>query len=140
MPSPVGIADNSIKNGNINNTTNVEYINANKLYDKSKLTAFKKVSTKINNCSKNDVTLENIVVFAKLPSPAKKSTELSTCPQLENVGISNKTQIPIAIILYNKSFQKTEKFAINNFTEFLNIIYFHHIKQKNILVQLLYYT
>ena len=83
--------------------------------------AVTKASTNINKLFNKTDVLTKTVFKDKFVSKVKKSTACKHSPQADKTGINNKTHIPIEINLYNKSFQKTEKFATNNFNEFYEI-------------------
>ena len=71
---------------------------------------------------KSDDVFKNTVFVAKSVKIVEKFTTPKQCDHAEYVGIKNRAQTKIATTLYKSNFQKTEKFATNNLSEFLNII------------------
>ena len=84
--------------------------------------AFTNASTNMNKLFNKVVVFKKTLLVAKLVKSSTKLTEFKDCAQDGITGIKSKAQIQTTIILYKSNFQKTEKFAINNFKEFLNII------------------
>ncbi len=121
-PSPVGILLNPNKKGKTIKTTNKVYKNINKYEFVIMLIASQKASTNKNKLLSKFDMFKKIVFVAKFVNISAKLTDSRLSPQYLKVGIRSETHMPMIIILYKSNFQKTEKLATNNLSEFLNII------------------
>ena len=85
-------------------------------------TASKKASITTNKLLSNTEILTKTVFVEKSMISLEKSTLSKASAHEKYAGIKRAAHMSIATSLYKSNFQKTEKFATNNLSEFLNII------------------